>query len=261
VPSGLAQTVNVTDGFNSFSWVADQTGGDSQTLAGTSNILFEEGWFLIVGGQSTRLENTPAGNISISGNNTPSATVSYSGITTATGAVFDVDLNYQVGSSPSGVIDLDIDLELTLQSAPPVIGSPSPVVGSLINYFDYDINGASDQTGTFTNTPVPTITQLDPESGDTFSRTGVGANAYDIDSFSTLIDNLDAGVLLDSTPDLGLIDVTSAFQWDFTFFPGETSFSVSAGGFGAVGVPEPSTLAMFSFLGLVASLKRSRIRG
>jgi len=68
---------------------------------------------------------------------------------------------------------------------------------------------------------------------------------------------------LDSTPALGLIDVTSAFQWDlwdFTLFPGETSFSISAGGFGAVGVPEPSRLAMFSFLGVVMTLKRSRKR-
>lgn len=87
-----------------------------------------------------------------------------------------------------------------------------------------------------------------------------GASADDVASFPTLRDNLDAGVLLDSTPALGLIDVTSAFQWDFTLFPGETSFSISAGGFGAVGVPEPSRLAMFSFLGVVMTLKRSRKR-
>ena len=253
VPSGLAQTLTITDGTNSYSLPAgDQGGIANQTLAGSS-ILFEEIWYLNVGGQATRLQNTPASNVAISGNNTSSATISYSNVPTpATAALLDIDLTYQIGSPTTG--DLEIDLELSLPA-----GAAGPVTGSLINYFDYDLDGPGNQTAVFSNTPFPTITQTNVLTGETYSRTGIGASAFDIASFNGLVNDLDTGLLLDSNPDLGVIDVTAAFQWDFTLAPGE-SFSIEAGGFSAVGVPEPSTLAMIGFLGVVISLKRSRKR-
>ena len=256
VPSGLAQTLSITDGTNSFSLPAGPGGIASQTLPGSNigDILFEEIWFLNVGGLATRLDSTPAANITVTGSNTSVATISYSGVATATAAVFDVDLTYQIGSPTTG--DLEIDLELSLPAS-----ATSSVSGSLVNYFDYDLNGAGGQTAVFTNTPFPTITQTNTLTGETYSRTGIGASAFDIASFSGLENDLTTGLLLDSTPDLGVIDVTAAFQWDFTLAPGE-SFSIEAGGLSAVGVavPEPSTLALMSFLGVVVSLRRSRKR-
>lgn len=257
LPSGFAQTLSITDGTNSFSVPAGPGGLASQTLPGpnTGDILFDEIWFLNVGGLATRLDNTPAANIAVSGNNTSSGTISYSSVpNSATAALLDIELTYQIGSPTSG--DLEIDLELSLPAS-----ATSSVTGSLVNYFDYDLNGAGSQTAVFTNTPFPTITQTNTLTGETYSRAGIGASAFDIASFNGLENDLITGLLLDSTPDLGVIDVTAAFQWDFTLAPGE-SFSIEAGGFSAVGVavPEPSTLAMMSFLGVVVSLRRSRKR-
>lgn len=264
-PLGLAQqTVNVTDGLNSFVWTVDETANVTQTFSAANSgiffptdILFEEGWFLIINGQATRLAETDSGSIITSGSGTPSATISYSNVQAA-GELFDIDLNYQVGTAPTGVIDLDIGVELSLQG-----NSALPVSGSLVNYFDYDINGSQAQKAVFRDTPVATIRQWNPVTGEGFSRVGVGASAFDIASYNTLLSGIEAGTLLDSTPDLGTIDVTAAFQWDFTIGVGAGTggpISFTAGGFAEVGVPEPSALSMVSLLGVMISLKRSRSR-
>ena len=267
--AGHAQTGDITDGFNSFFFTAEQLIGDGPPFVGTNDILFEEEWFLVSGW----LDKAPAGNISISVDTTSSPIAGYSDVA---GAVFDFDLGYQVGSSPTGVVDLDIDLELTVQSTLPISVGPNPIIGSLKTNFNYDNNGFSVQTELMTDTPIPNIAQLLPGLGSGVFPTDLGAVDFDIEAFSTLLNSLPAEKLLDSVPldllskaesipNFRVIDATSEFQLDFELTPGEgeTSFSITASGFvevAIVAIPEPSTLAMFSFLGVAATLRRSRKR-
>jgi len=259
-----AQTVTVTDGINSLVWDVDQTGSNaSQTLAGAvpgvdTDILFEEGWFLIVGGQVARLADTNPADISVSGNNTSSVDISYSNVQVAA-AVFDIDLSYQVSTSPTGLINIALEADLDFLE-----GNTGPTTGSVINYFDYDIDGFSGQNAVFTGAPNPTISQLNPATDNGYARTGIDADAFDINSFATLRTSLEGGNLLDSTPNLGTIDVTGALQWNFALAPGD-SFVVSGGGVGTVdgefeAIPEPSMLGTMCFLSGMMYLRRSRRR-
>lgn len=257
---GHAQTVNVTDGTNSLTWTVDQTGANaSQTLAGASpsvdnDILFEEGWFLNVGGQVVRLADTNPANITVTGNNTSTVNISYSSVQVAS-SLFDVDLTYQVSSTPTGLIDIALEAELNF------LQGNAATVGSVINYFDYDIDGSTSQTAVFAGSPDPTISQINPATGSGYSRLGIGADAFDIESFSLLRTSLESANLLDSSPNLGVIDVTGALQWDFNLDPGD-SFALSGGGSGVISegvvVPEPSVLGTMVLLIGAMSLRRSR---
>jgi len=110
-----------------------------------------------------------------------------------------------------------------------------------------------------TDTPIPNIAQLLPGLGSGDFPTDLGAVDF-VDSVP-----LDLLSKAESIPNFRVIDATSEFQLDFELTPGEgeTSFSITASGFvevAIVAIPEPSTLAMFSFLGVAATLRRSRKR-
>jgi hypothetical protein len=130
---------------------------------------------------------------------------------------------------------VDVQFELLGATVPDVNASirlindrNRTIDGSVIFYFDYDLNETSGAQYAQYDSAQQIVTISDG-SGASARVGGIGASAFQIDSYSSLRTSIEDGIALDNSGvPFGPGDATGAFQWDFSLSSGETSLVKSA---------------------------------
>lgn len=167
---------------------------------------------------------------------------------------FDIHINYTLTGGMSGSKASDVAETITIDNL-----STGTLDFHFFQYSDFDLNGTSNgQTASFI---TPQAFQQFG-AGIEFSETVATppASHHQADFFSTIRDSLNNGTAttLNDNNVAGPGDVTWAFQWDFSIAAG-TSMQVSKDK-QLHAVPEPVSLAMWSSLGALGLVYRSRRR-
>ncbi|MEM1223311.1 MAG: PEP-CTERM sorting domain-containing protein [Verrucomicrobiota bacterium] len=161
---------------------------------------------------------------------------------------------------PQNNLEIDISFALPSTSAPDVNVSiavssdrTNDIDGSIIFYFDYDLNGGF--TGHNATIAGDTITVTEP-GGVTANITGTNADAYQIAAFSGLRTSIAQGNLLNNTGNnFTNADFTGAFQWDFSLSTGQQVVFDST-----TVIPEPSHYGLvFGISAIFLICRRKRL--
>ncbi|MEM7789831.1 MAG: PEP-CTERM sorting domain-containing protein [Verrucomicrobiota bacterium] len=161
---------------------------------------------------------------------------------------------------PQNDLEIDISFALPSTSAPDVNVSievsndqTNDVDGSVIFYFDYDLNGGF--TSHDATIAGDTITVTEP-GGVIANITGTDADAYQIAAFSGLRTSIALGNQLNNTGNnFTNADFTGAFQWNFSLSTGQQVVFDST-----TVIPEPSHYGLLVSVVLLFSIVRRKER-
>lgn len=254
--------LTVSDGAASFLWdtdATDGTAGGSNFVEpfGSTDMQYTERWFLRFDGINYAIAGPTT---QVGGGN--SASVTFNGIAGGSGLPgafegFDVTINYTITDTGSQAHMHTTTTVTNLSAIAQDI--------SLINYFDYDIQGFSGDEAVATSNGDVTITVRDPVAVGQIRRVGIGADSFGIGNYNGLLNGLIAGdTLTDVGSPFGPGDFTGAMQWDLNV-AGGGSVSVNGSVLGTTAfVPEPSMVgalaAMTAGLGFVGLRRRRRAK-
>lgn len=249
-----ATTLTLTDGLAYFQYNDTSLAGDTFRYDDSGDTLYQEAWYLSLGGQATRLTGG-----SLSNQTSNSVTITYSSFGGAFSAVESVAVNYTLtDTGSSGILNASLD----------VAAGSSGATFSLVNYFDYDLGNYTNDSAVFDEaTGRMTISDGDSNPGPNVIRQGVFFDSWEIAPYAGLQSRIASGQSLSGTGSpFGPADFTGAMQWDFDLAADETD-SVNVGGGGAIGepgeglgsgVPEPSTAIPTGLLLGAAFMRRRR---
>lgn len=244
-----ATTLTISDGLGSFRYNDSSFADDSFSYNGSGDLLYQEAWYLNVGGVATILTAGTLSNVS-----TNSATITYSP-TGQFSSVSRVAITYTLTDSGSAGL---------LSAAVAVTASNSGANFSLINYFDYDLGSPGNDSATFdVATGRMMISDGDSNPRPNVIRQGALFDSWEIGPFAQLQTRIGNGQLLSgSGSPFGPADFTGAMQWNFSLSSNQTVL-VNVGGGGSIGepIPEISHVAPLGFLLAAGLLRRRRSRG
>ena len=131
----------------------------------------------------------------------------------------------------------------------------SPISVALFNYADFDVGGDSGTDGAILVNPE--LMRISYQT-DYAEFLGVGADAWEVQVWSDLRDDLDDGGITNLSNTglpFGPDDFTGAFQWNLTIPAGGKVTVVEGLSVNMAAVPEPATLSLLAF-GVLALLRR-----
>lgn len=231
-----AVALSLTAGDVTLNYDDQDTDNSSLTVGGAGSLdnLYEYGFYFVRGdGTVIKLEN---------GTQIDSNTIGYEPQTN----VF-VEVSFELPSSTAP----DVNVNITMQN-----DTGGTINRGVIFYFDYDLaNTIQDHTATYDSmTELMTISEVN--SGVTAQVDGVGAAAFQIDSYSDLRTSIENDIALDNTGSgFGPGDFTGAFQWDFSLVDGaiDTVESLTV-------IPEPRSFSLILGVAVFCCAGRRRFR-
>ncbi|MEM9588208.1 MAG: hypothetical protein AAGA03_13080 [Planctomycetota bacterium] len=240
------EIVSISDGDATFEFDTDITETDDSNALLTVNdvgMLYSTFAFINLGGDNLI---QPVSSTSVAGSE---AMLQFDGI----GGVIDMTITAAIEQTgENSVVGL---LNYSLVNV-----TNAPISGSLITYFDVDLEGdeSLDETATFEGDTLSVFDSTSSfEIGGGITST---PNAVQADEYSTLIDALSDNSLtqLDDTGFPRTDDVTVALQYDFEIpANGFTNISQVFSGT-AVAIPEPSLLVPCGLCAVSGLLRRRR---
>ncbi|MGD9420294.1 MAG: hypothetical protein Q7R22_015260 [Verrucomicrobiota bacterium JB025] len=247
-----ATTLTISDGDALFSYT-DSTSGylwnrtdanDVFSYGGIGDTLYQESWHLISSGDSSQ---PSGGSVTVSESGS-SATMMYTrGLA---GGLESLAITYGIEDTGSSAL-LSVSISAT--------AGDSGASVSLVNYFDYDLDGFGDDVATYdAASGIMIIQDGGGDVTEVVSRKGVLVDGWEMASYSGLLTQIKSGgALSGAASTYGPGDFTGAMQWDIELDPNEVKEFNTGGGAaigsetalgGAAMVPEALPLAPLTVL-------------
>ncbi len=259
--------VTITDGTSSYTW--DPLNSSSNlTSTGVADSLFEDIWVVRfqdgqdLGGPTQverLLSSADEFNVVNNGDNA-SITFGFGSIWDAT-PLFDFTIDIAVSTSPGGRPKVSFDFTAEYVNS----GAFNDGAGSLsiFHYFDTAMDGfGGDDVSVVDLGGGQTAMNMSTPGGTSGQHIGYDVDSFEIQGWSgspgaNIKDRIDETYdLNNATTNLTNVDITGAFQWDFTVSTVGDTFTTSS----VYAVPEPATAGIFGALALVGFAIRRRRR-
>jgi MYXO-CTERM domain-containing protein len=243
-----AQTGSISDGGATFEWTGStSTEGLANFNAGGGDNVYQNWWWFRVAGDTAETAFPWAGTTGPDSESYvgDTATLGWEASLTGWTARLQVVVDEVTPGSAATATET-----MLIQNT-----GDEPLTLSVFNYLDADIISSSNDSAELL---APGLIEIS-DSGEYMQFYGVGADAYQVTSYSTLRTALrDDAVtdLDDSGLPFGPGDFTGAFQWDLVIEPGAQATIVEGLSINTDAVPEPAMLSLLALGGLALVRRR-----
>ena len=255
--TAVSAQISITDGTSTYAWNG-ATGASSLTGAGIGNQMFEDIWVVRSNdaqdlGGATQVQHLLSGGADSSSftnsGNTGQATFGFNSIWDGT-PLFNISIDFAVNTNVDGNPRVSYDFNIDYVNS----GAFNDGAGALsvFHYFDVCLDGCGSDDISVETSGSTTSMHMSTAGRHGFATTTDAS--FEIQAWSgapggNIKDRIDETYNLDgSTTSLTGVDITAAYQWDFTVSTVGESFN----SFSSLSIPEPTSgvLLLIGFAGL-----------